>query len=47
MEIVCMAVKGEDVSEFKGKKTYVSGTFLSRNDPKKLDEYVANLKKYQ
>lgn len=47
MEIVCMAVKGEDVSEFEGKKTYVSGTFLSRQDPKKLDEYVANLKKYQ
>jgi ABC-type sugar transport system substrate-binding protein len=47
MEIVCMAIKGEDVSEFKGKKTYVGGTFLSRQDPKKLDEYVANLKKYQ
>jgi ABC-type sugar transport system substrate-binding protein len=46
MEIVCKAVKGEDISQFKGKKTYIGGTFLSRQEPAKLDEFVAKLKKY-
>jgi len=46
MEIVCKALKGEDVSQYAGKKTYIGGLFLSRQEPAKLDEFVAKLKKY-
>lgn len=46
MEIVAEAIKGKDVSQHKGKKTYVDGLFLSRQDPAKLDQFVANIKKY-
>jgi len=46
MDIVCKAVKGEDVSQYMGKKTYIGGLFLSRQEPAKLDEFVNKLKKY-
>jgi len=44
--IAAKAVKGQDVSQYKGKLTQIPGFFLSRSDPAKLDEFVSMIKKY-
>jgi sugar transport system substrate-binding protein len=44
--IAAKAVKGEDVSKYKGVETQIPGFFLSRQDPKRLDEFVAMINKY-